>query len=89
MGIPVQSVRDVTGLYPKNGLPPTPPYLWKSFFDHFILCNLNEINSLHFCHVDESVTANPRFCPFLAPKRADLTPKTHFFEPFFSKIQRS
>jgi hypothetical protein len=31
----------------------------KSFFDHFILCNLQYINSLHFCHVNESVTANP------------------------------
>ncbi|MGP8173782.1 MAG: hypothetical protein ACLP7O_04445 [Terracidiphilus sp.] len=25
-----------------------------------------EINSLHLCHVDESVTENPRFCPFFS-----------------------
>jgi len=43
---------------------------------------LHEINILHFCPVDESVTANPRFCPFLTPKRADLTPKCLIFDPF-------
>jgi hypothetical protein len=48
----------------KNGLPPTPPSLWKSFFGPSIACNLHEINSLHFHPVDESVTANPRFCPY-------------------------
>jgi len=56
----------------KNSLPPS---LWKSFFCPSIACNLQEINSLHFQPVDESVTVDPRFCPYLTLKRADLTPK--------------
>jgi hypothetical protein len=83
---PVQSVRDVPGPYflfsvssPKIHLTPTPPYLWKSFFDPFIPCNFPIINSLHFSNVNESVTANPLFCPFLAPKSALLPPKWPLF----------
>jgi hypothetical protein len=61
---------------------PHPPYLWKSFFDLFIPCNLQIINNIHFCSVDESVTANPRFCPFFGPKRGLFAPKWPLFRQF-------
>jgi hypothetical protein len=67
---------------PKIHQTPHPPYLWKSFFDHFISCNLQYINSLHFCTVDESVTANPRFFPVFGPKSAVLPPDWRFFDGF-------
>jgi hypothetical protein len=61
-----------------SGSPP-PPYLWKSFFDHFISCNLLIINILHFYHVDESVTANLVFCPLFGQKEDIMVPKTLIF----------
>jgi hypothetical protein len=45
-----------------------PPTLWKSFFCGLIARNKHGINSLHFSNVNESVTANPVFCPIFGPK---------------------
>jgi hypothetical protein len=65
--------------FPQNSSHPHPPYLWKSFFDLFIPCNLQEINNMHFSPVDESVTANPVFCQLLTQKEAILTQKALIF----------
>ena len=76
---PVQSVSQVPGPYLPEGIPPTPPPCGNHYSTPLFACNSHSINSLNFCSVDESVTANPRFCPFLALKSALLTPKWPLF----------
>src|ERR1035437_6503393 len=74
---------------------PHPPTLCRPLFDSPISYNLFVINSLLFCPVDESVTVNRRFFPFLAQKELFLAKKASFFteyEPLYrplwlSKIQ--
>ena len=52
---------------PKTALPP-PPHPVEIFFRGLIARNQHGINSLHFGNVNESVTANPVFCPLFGPK---------------------
>ncbi len=66
----------------ENPSDPHPLPLWKSFLGLQISRNLHAINSLHFGNVNESVTANPRFCPLLAPKKAVSDPKKPLFRRF-------
>jgi len=37
-------------------------------YDSLIASNLHDINILHFMTIDESVNANPRFCPLFGSK---------------------
>ena len=60
---------------------PPPPTLWRPLFDPSIACNLHNINSLHFYPIDESVTANPRFCPFFSLKWPRFSQKRPHFRP--------
>ena len=67
---------------PKIDLTPTPLPCGNHFFGPSVFRNSHVFNSMHFHPVDESVTANRDFCPYLTPKRADLTPKSLFFASF-------
>jgi hypothetical protein len=67
---------------PLNSAYPPPPTLWKSFFDHFIPRNLRVFNNMHFCYVNESVTANPVFCPVFGQKGRFLVPDLPLFDDF-------
>ena len=68
--------------FPQNRPAPHPPTLWKSFFDHFISCNLHIINNMHFWYVNESVTANPVFCPVFGQKRLFFASDLPLFDDF-------
>src|ERR1035438_5366236 len=73
---------NLCSLTPEKRVPPHPPTLWKSFFGPLIAFNLHDINSLHFFSVDESVTANPRFCPFFGLFWGQKGPKLAVFDGF-------
>jgi hypothetical protein len=86
---PWSRVPFIPRFFSQNPSTPHPPTLWKSFFDHFIPCNLQYINILHYSPVDEVVNLNADFHPFFGHFRGKIGTESAVFVDFFTAAANS
>jgi hypothetical protein len=65
--------------FAKKTTTPHPPYPVKPHFLSEKSCNIHSFNHLYFQYVNQSVTANPAFCPIFSPENRLFYSKSALF----------